>query len=197
MQKKSVIVTLIILAAAALIALLFAFGFSSPAEEPLPESVTVILDKDRSITATMGVGGSSDLAEEESAPATVPTSTPWPTATPTPWPTATPTPWPTASPSPTPSASPSPTPSPSPSPSPSPVPSPSPSPSAEPQPPAKCSYEVFYALSPEEKDAFLESFESYQAFYEWLIAAQAEFKQLHPDIEIGPGSSIDLSELQK
>ncbi len=73
----------------------------------------------------------------------------------------------------------------------------SPEPTAAPMPeePAKCSYEVFYALSPEQKDAFLHSFESYDAFYEWLVAAQAEFAKLHPEIEIGPDGTIDLSKL--
>lgn len=56
-------------------------------------------------------------------------------------------------------------------------------------------YEEFYALSPEQKDAYLNSFADYGAFYEWLIVAQQQFTKEHPDIEIGPGGSIDLSKL--
>lgn len=56
-------------------------------------------------------------------------------------------------------------------------------------------YEEFYALSPEQKDAYLNSFADYGAFYEWLIVAQQQFTKDHPDIEIGPGGSIDLSKL--
>lgn len=86
-----------------------------------------------------------------------------------------------------------------PAPTPSATPAPSPSPtepqSQGPVTPALTEYEVFYALSPEQKDAFLNSFESYEAFYEWLIAAQAEYAAVHPEIEIGPGGTIDLSQL--
>lgn len=85
-----------------------------------------------------------------------------------------------------PTATPTPTAAPSPTASPTPVP--------VPEDPAQTAYELFYAMSPEQKDAFLNSFESYEAFYEWLVAAQAEFKEKHPDIEIGPGGVIDLSE---
>lgn len=56
-------------------------------------------------------------------------------------------------------------------------------------------YAEFHALSPEQKDEFLHSFEDYEAFYNWYVAAQAAFVKEHPDIEIGPDGSIDLSEL--
>lgn len=65
-----------------------------------------------------------------------------------------------------------------------------------PEEPAKSSYEEFYALSPEQKDEFMHSFDSLDDFYDWLTAAQAEFKNLHPEIEIGPGGVIDLSKLR-
>lgn len=65
---------------------------------------------------------------------------------------------------------------------------------AEPQTePGKMTYETFYALSPEQKDEYLNSFESYGDFFLWLIAAQEEFRQEHPEIEIGPDGTIDLS----
>ena len=75
------------------------------------------------------------------------------------------------------------------------APQPTATPVPMPEDPEKCSYELFCALSPEQKDEFLNSFESYDAFYEWLIAAQEEYKTQHPDVEIGPGGVIDLSEI--
>ena len=77
---------------------------------------------------------------------------------------------------------------------PAPYPTPTEEPGAVPEEPGKIGYEEFYALTPEQKDAFLNSFESYEAFYEWLTAAQSEFAQAHPDFEIGPGGMIDLSQ---
>ena len=62
--------------------------------------------------------------------------------------------------------------------------------------PGSLKWEEFYALSSEAKDAYLHSFKDYDAFYEWMIAAQAQFKIDHPDIEIGPNGSIDLSKLK-
>ena len=77
---------------------------------------------------------------------------------------------------------------------PAPYPTPTEEPGAVPEEPGKTGYEEFYALTPEQKDAFLNSFESYEAFFEWLTAAQSEFAQAHPDFEIGPGGMIDLSQ---
>ena len=78
-------------------------------------------------------------------------------------------------------------------------PDPTPTPSDVPLPsdPSKLKYEEFYALSPEQKDDFLHSFESYDAFYDWLIDAQAKFTKEYPDIEIGTDGTIDLSKLKK
>lgn len=64
-----------------------------------------------------------------------------------------------------------------------------------PEEPENTKYETFYALSSEQKDEFLNRFENYEAFYHWLIEAQERFKMEHPDIEIGPDGTIDLSEL--
>lgn len=66
-----------------------------------------------------------------------------------------------------------------------------------PDDPQMLSYEDFYALAPDKKDEFLHSFENYDLFYEWLVDAQAKFTKEHPDIEIGPNGSIDLSQLQR
>lgn len=57
-------------------------------------------------------------------------------------------------------------------------------------------WEEFYALAPEQKDAYLKSFGDYEKFYDWMVKAQAEFKTDHPDIEIGADGSIDLSKLK-
>lgn len=57
-------------------------------------------------------------------------------------------------------------------------------------------WEEFYALSAEQKDAYLNSFGDYEKFYNWMKKAQAEFKTDHPDIEIGADGSIDLSKLK-
>ena len=75
-----------------------------------------------------------------------------------------------------------------------PSPTASPTPVPVPEDPAQTAYELFYAMSPEQKDEFMHSFESMDAFYEWLVAAQAEFEEKHPEIEIGPNGVIDLSE---
>ena len=56
-------------------------------------------------------------------------------------------------------------------------------------------WEEFYALSAEQKDAYLNSFGDYQKFFDWMVAAQEQFKTEHPTIEIGPDGSIDLSKL--
>lgn len=59
-------------------------------------------------------------------------------------------------------------------------------------------YGIFLELSPEEKDAFINSFGSMEAFYEWLVPAQAEYKNRQSEtIEIGSGSALDLSKLNK
>lgn len=57
-------------------------------------------------------------------------------------------------------------------------------------------WEEFYALAPEQKDAYLKSFGDYEKFYDWMVKAQAEFKTDHPDIEIGADGTIDLSKLK-
>lgn len=53
-------------------------------------------------------------------------------------------------------------------------------------------WDAFLALSPEEQDAFMKSFENPEAFTEWMLAAQAEWAAAHPMEEIGPGDVIDF-----
>ena len=55
-------------------------------------------------------------------------------------------------------------------------------------------YEWYNALSGEEQMAFMETFDSMAAFFDWYNAAKAEYEQLHPSIDIGDGN-IDLGDL--
>lgn len=57
-------------------------------------------------------------------------------------------------------------------------------------------WEEFYALTPEQRDAYFDSFSDYKAFYDWMVKAQERFKTEHPTIEIGADGSIDLSKLK-
>ena len=77
---------------------------------------------------------------------------------------------------------------------------PKPSPTTTPEQPHESgstglTWEEFNALSPEARDAYKNSFPDFDAFYNWMIAAQEEFKNANPNIEIGPGESVDLSQL--
>lgn len=55
-------------------------------------------------------------------------------------------------------------------------------------------YEWFHALSGEEQEAYMDSFDSIAAFFEWYNAAKAEYEELHPSIEVGDGN-IDLGQI--
>lgn len=59
---------------------------------------------------------------------------------------------------------------------------------------AASEYEAYHAMSGAEQKAYLESFESIEAFFEWYNAAAAEYEAAHPDIEIENGS-VDLSQI--
>jgi len=59
------------------------------------------------------------------------------------------------------------------------------------------SWEEFQELLPEAKDAYLHTFKDYEAFYEWMIAAQAEAAKSSSEmIEIGEDGKIDLEKLK-
>jgi len=62
---------------------------------------------------------------------------------------------------------------------------------------SKLTWEEFYALSPEEKDKYLESFPNYGDFVLWMKDAQAQFRKDYPEIEIGADGSVDLSKILK
>ena len=53
-------------------------------------------------------------------------------------------------------------------------------------------WDEFLAMTPEEQDAFMQSFESLEAFKDWMVAAQQEWAAAHPAEEIGPGDVIHI-----
>lgn len=57
-------------------------------------------------------------------------------------------------------------------------------------------WEEYYALTPEQQDAYFDSFSDYKEFQKWMKKAREQFKTEHPDIEIGADGSIDLSKLK-
>ncbi len=57
-------------------------------------------------------------------------------------------------------------------------------------------WEEYYALSPEQQDAYFDSFSDYKEFQKWMKKAQEQFKEEHPTIEIGADGTIDLSKLK-
>lgn len=60
--------------------------------------------------------------------------------------------------------------------------------------PNSTAYEQYNNMSGEEQLAFMESFDSVEAFVAWLNAAKADYEASNPPIEI-TGDVIDLSEL--
>ena len=76
------------------------------------------------------------------------------------------------------------------------TPTPSAAPTASPTPVpgtsgAKTDYEVFLELSAADKDAFMNSFDSIEEFYDWLVAAQAAYSEAKEEpIMIGSDGKI-------
>lgn len=60
--------------------------------------------------------------------------------------------------------------------------------------PASMDYAKFQAMSPAEQQAFVESFESIDAFFEWYNAAKEAYEAANPPIDIGSGN-IDLDDI--
>lgn len=75
------------------------------------------------------------------------------------------------------------------------VPTDAPEETTVPTPPASgtTEFEWYNALSGDEQMAFMESFESVPAFFDWYNAAKAEYDALHPEIEVGD-DVIDLGD---
>lgn len=55
-------------------------------------------------------------------------------------------------------------------------------------------YEKFQAMSPSEQQAFVNSFPSLDAFFEWYNAAKAKYEAEHPPIDVGDGS-FDMNDI--
>ena len=53
-------------------------------------------------------------------------------------------------------------------------------------------WEKFQNMTPAEQERFYASFSDPMDFFEWQIAAKAEYDAAHPSIEIGPDGSIEL-----
>lgn len=53
-------------------------------------------------------------------------------------------------------------------------------------------WDEFLAMTPEEQDAFMQSFETVEDFKDWMVAAQKEWAAAHPMEEIGPGDVIHI-----
>lgn len=60
--------------------------------------------------------------------------------------------------------------------------------------PSTTAYEQYNAMSGDEQIAFMESFDSVDAFVAWYNAAQAEYNASRPAIEV-EGGVIDMSEI--
>lgn len=56
----------------------------------------------------------------------------------------------------------------------------------------KTEYEKLLEMSGEEQQAFMESFESLDAFFAWLEEAKAEYAAKNPGIEIGEGGIVAI-----
>ncbi len=53
--------------------------------------------------------------------------------------------------------------------------------------PEECTYEQYLKMSSDDQHAFFRSFKSVEKFFEWYKVAKKEYKDAHPDIEIGDG----------
>ena len=56
----------------------------------------------------------------------------------------------------------------------------------------KTEYEKLLEMSGEEQQAFMESFESLEAFFAWLEEAKAEYEAKNPGIEIGTDGIVAI-----
>lgn len=54
--------------------------------------------------------------------------------------------------------------------------------------PEDVDYREFMDMTPAEQQAFMESFESIEAFFEWYEAAKAKYEEENPPIDVGDGN---------
>lgn len=55
-------------------------------------------------------------------------------------------------------------------------------------------YEKFHALSPEEQQQYVESFEDIDQFFDWYNSSKEEYEAANPPIDVGDGE-IDMGEI--
>lgn len=56
-------------------------------------------------------------------------------------------------------------------------------------------YEAYQAMSPEDQQAFFESFGSYQDFIAWYVAAEAAYKESQDRNEVSGDGSLDIGDI--
>ena len=57
------------------------------------------------------------------------------------------------------------------------------------------SYEEYMALTPEEQQAYYESFEDFDAYFDWLNKAKEDYENNKDEIKIEGGGSLDLGDI--
>lgn len=60
--------------------------------------------------------------------------------------------------------------------------------------PQEMDYAAYHAMSPAQQQAYMESFESMEAFFVWYENAKQEYEAANPPIDVGNGS-IDMNEI--
>ena len=61
--------------------------------------------------------------------------------------------------------------------------------------PGELTYEQFRDLTPSQQQAYQETFESIEAFFEWYNAAKDAYDEANPPILIGPDGVVDLNKI--
>ena len=59
---------------------------------------------------------------------------------------------------------------------------------------AKMDYKTFADMSPSKQQAYMESFKSLDAFFDWYNDEKAKYEKEHPSIEVGNGA-VDLEDV--
>ena len=61
--------------------------------------------------------------------------------------------------------------------------------------PEPMTYEEYLAMSPEEQEAYYDSFPSYVEFFAWLNAAKEEYEQANKNPTLGEDGSLDVGDI--
>ena len=70
-----------------------------------------------------------------------------------------------------------------------------PSKPADPVKPGEMDYETFQNLKPADQQAYMESFNDIEAFFDWYNAAKEAYDKAHPSIEVGGNGTIDMEQI--